>query len=131
MSKLVPWSRFIKRNQVDPARLLSRFDNYQEFSRWFIRMGGSPPPAEDVSQYFINEEIVSPGFLEPESIKCVIPKHQLRNTLPAVSMKNTKVQLLELAASHDIIVSYYDTKLKILEQMQQSRKFYVHLPKSK
>jgi len=126
MSKLIPWTRFIKRKRVDPARLLSRFDSYQEFSQWFIRMGGNPPPAEEVSQYFTIVEMHPPR--EPNQDEALADK---KVQGPAISMKNTKVQLLELAASHDVVVSYYDNKKTILQKMKRSGKFVILFSKSK
>jgi hypothetical protein len=112
---------------MDPARLLSRFDNYQEFSQWFIRMGGNPPPADEVSQYFNIVEAVPVSVLVPKQKEASAEEIQK----PAVSMKNTKVQLIEIAASNDVIVSYYDNKKTILQKMKRSGKFTILFSKSK
>jgi len=127
MSKLVPWSRFIKRKNMDPASLLSQFDSYQKFCQWFIRMGGSPPPAEEVSQYFNIVEAVPVSVLVPMQKEASAEETQK----PTVSMKNTKVQLIEIAASHDVVVSYYDNKQTILQKMKRSGKFTILFSKSK
>lgn len=127
MSKLIPWARFVRRKQLDIARLLSQFDNYQAFSYWFIRMGGQPPSETEVSQYFVNKELT----VSEEPHVVLVPVVNIDDTKPNVSMKNTKVQLLEHAAAHDVVVSYYDTKTKILGQMNDSGKFIVLLPKSR
>ena len=119
MSKLVPWDRYIRRKEINVKDFLSRFKDYSEFSEWFLKMGGSPPSISEVSQYFEKPKNEKP--LKKVSLKKPMP------TKPVASMKNTKVQLLELAAAHDVIVSYYDTKSKILQKMKKSGKFIVTL----
>ena len=126
MSRLVPWSRFIKRRQLNVSSLLNRFNNYQEFSQWFIRMGGSPPPLEEVSQYFDADDI---DIAEPLVGQNEVPIEE--SLKPTVSMKNTKVQLLAYAASHNVVVSYYDNKKTILTKMKRSGKFTILFSKSK
>jgi len=126
MSRLVPWSRFIKRRQLNVSSLLNRFNNYQEFSQWFIRMGGSPPPLEEVSQYFDADDI---DIAEPLVGQNEVPIEE--SLKPTVSMKNTKVQLLAYAASHNVVVSYYYNKKTILTKMKRSGKFTILFSKSK
>lgn len=121
MSKAVPWSRYIKRKNLDLEKLLSRFDSYAEFCQWFQKMGGRPPAEEEVKEYFLPSQPTVPLKKKPVS-----PPHEKKVlTKPTVSMKNTKVQLLEFAASYDVIVSYYDTKSKILQKMEESGKFII------
>ncbi len=121
MSKLISWNRFVQRKQVDIQKLLSRFETYQEFCNWFIRLGGSPPPHDEVAKYF--EAISSPVPVpEPIVTDSIISEPKEK---PEVGMKNTKVQLLELAAAHDVVVSYYDKKAVILREMKKSGKFLV------
>ena len=121
MSKLISWNRFIQRKQVDVQKLLSRFETYQGFCSWFIRLGGSPPPYDEVAKYFEVASNPAPAQ-EPIILDDIIhePKEK-----PTVGMKNTKVQLLELAAAHDVVVSYYDKKAVILREMKKSGKFLV------
>ena len=122
MSKLVPWDRYVKRKQVDVASFLSRFKTYEEFSQWFLRMGGNPPPVDQISEYFTlcgnEQEAPDQSPIEPQSPPPKASKVK-------VGMKNTKVQLLELAAANDVVVSYYDTKTKILQKMKRSGKFTI------
>lgn len=125
MSKLIPWSRFVQRKKVDVPKLLSRFQSYEEFSGWFVRLGGMPPSREEVSKYF--EQSTPAPILKSPPVKK--PKANLKAEKPTVSMKNTKVQLVEMAAAHNVVVSYYETKAKILQKMKDSNKFIVSLSK--
>ena len=121
MSKLISWNRFVQRKQIDIQKLLSRFETYQEFCNWFIRLGGSPPPHDEVAKYF---EVAPSPAPAPEPIVTDSIIHESKEK-PKVGMKNTKVQLLELAAAHDVVVSYYDKKAVILREMKKSGKFLV------
>mgnify|MGYP001228661519 CR=1 FL=1 len=121
MSKLISWNRFVQRKQINVQKLLSRFETYQEFCNWFIRLGGSPPPHDEVAKYF---EVAPSPEPAPEPIVADSIIHEPKEK-PKVGMKNTKVQLLELAAAHDVVVSYYDKKAVILREMKKSGKFLV------